>query len=217
MGTRSGILNMSWSSVKSIVTLLTTGQGTAGSLELVHTDGGESGSAVVLGGVLVDLVHWDSSVHDVWLDGLLVDNGLDVLMHVVVSVGSNCLAGNTSGVLSVVADGSILELAGLMGEALLVMTSVVVVDVSSLDTGSLVVVLLWENLLVVYRLDRGVVVVLVHLAVGGLSYTLLLLRSDGLAGDGWGYCLVDSGVVLAILADDLLNGVLGGLHFGWLN
>jgi len=41
-------------------------------------------SSVVLGFILVDFVHWDGGVDDGWLDGLLLDNGLDVLVHVMV-------------------------------------------------------------------------------------------------------------------------------------
>lgn len=69
-------LDVSWGTVEGVVALFTADEGAARLLEFLHADGWEGGSAVVLGGVLVDLVHWDGGVHDVGLDGLLVDDGL---------------------------------------------------------------------------------------------------------------------------------------------
>lgn len=77
-----------------------------------------------------------------------------------------CHCGVGSGsVLGIMADGSVLELSCLLSETLLVAGVVVVVDVTGLNGGSLVVVLLWKGLLVVHWLHGGVVVVLVDFLV----------------------------------------------------
>lgn len=62
--------------LEGIGALFTTGERTALALELGHAHGWESSGGVVLGSVVVDLVNGDSGVHDVWLDGLLVDDRL---------------------------------------------------------------------------------------------------------------------------------------------
>jgi len=62
-----------------------------------------------------------------------------------------------------------------------------------------VVVLLWQGLLVVDWLLRGVVVVLVNLLVDGSRFTLVLLSYNRLVLDSRCDGLVHTGVVLAIL------------------
>lgn len=137
---------------------------------------------------------------------------LDVLVNVVVNVlASNSWHGGCA-VLTSDSLCGVLE-AGLLGSQLLLdLVGVVMLEVAVLNTGKVVVVLLWENLGVLYRLHRGVVVVLVHLLVNCGCDAIFLLLGDGLVGDSWVDLLVDSGVMLAILADEALDCVLGGVH-----
>jgi len=78
--------NRSRLTAERISALLAAAKVAALALELVHGDAGELGRGVVLGFVLVHLVDWDGGVHDGGLHGLLLDDGLDVLVHVVVDV-----------------------------------------------------------------------------------------------------------------------------------
>ena len=71
------------------------------------------------------------------------------------------------------------------------------------DRGSIVVVLLWKNLAVVYGLDSGVIMILVDLSVDRTCDVLMLSAGDLLVYHSWGDLLVDCGVVLARLAAGL--------------
>lgn len=62
--------------IEGIGTLFTAGERTSIGLELGHAHGRESGGGVVLGSIVVNFVDRYRGVYDVWLDGLLVDNGL---------------------------------------------------------------------------------------------------------------------------------------------
>lgn len=93
---------------------------------------------MVLGLVLVNLMDWDGGVDDGWLDGLLLDDGLDVLVDVVVDVlagngwvGGRCMfcGANLTGV---------LELSLLGCNTLLDMIIVAVLDVAVLNTDDVV-------------------------------------------------------------------------------
>jgi len=191
---------------------LATGQAAALLLEFVHADGWEGRGAMVLGGVVVDFVDWDGGVDDVRLNGLLLHNRLDRLVDVVVHVlaGSDGLHG--CGVLTLDADRLVLELGSLLGEVVLVLLGIVVLDLAVLDGDDLVVVMLREDLLVLDGLHRGVVVVLVDLAVESGSNVLVLGLVDGLVGNGGCDGLVDGGVVVAGLVQEGLDLFLGGVH-----
>ena len=89
-------------------------------------------------------------------------------MHVVVDVLACHRWVGGGSVLGVMADRGVLELSCFLSETLLVAGVVIVVDVTSLNGGSLVVVLLRESLLVVHWLHGGVVVVLVDFLVYSL-------------------------------------------------
>lgn len=90
--------------------------------------------------------------------------------------------------------------------------------------------LLWEYLLVMHRLDGGVVVVLVDFLVQSSLDSVLLLSSHGLLRDGGCDILVDGGIMVSghgsvmtrqlmlllyipVLGGKLLYGVFSGLHF----
>jgi hypothetical protein len=104
--------NSLWLAAESIRALLAAGEGTSLALELIHGDGRESGSSVVLSLVLVNLMDWDGGVDDRWLDSLLLDDWLDRLVDVVVDVLA-CNVGTGCGVLSLANCAGVLELSGL--------------------------------------------------------------------------------------------------------
>lgn len=145
--------NSLWLALESISALLTTAELSTLALELVHGDGWELGSIVVLSLVLVDLMDWNGGVDDGRLDSLLLDDRLDILVHMVVDV----LAGNGGvgrlGVLGLANCTGILELGGLGSELLLDVVVVAVLDVAVLDADHVVGVLLGESLLVLDGLD----------------------------------------------------------------
>lgn len=70
--------------IERIVARLGATKGAAGLLELGHGHGWEGAGGVVLGLVVVDLVDRLGRVDNVALDGLLLDDWLDVLVDVVV-------------------------------------------------------------------------------------------------------------------------------------
>lgn len=198
---------------KGVRALLATAQGAALTGELVHGHGGEGGDLVVLGLVVVDFVHGDGGVHDGGLDRLLLDDGLDGLVNMVVNV----LAGNGGrrnlGVRNLSHLTGVLELRRLGRDALLHVLRVAVLVLAVLDGSHGVRVLLGEDLLVLDGLDGGVEVVLVDLAVDNLLGLLLLLSVDALLLDGGVDALVDGGVMLAILGEEAGNRCLRLVHF----
>jgi hypothetical protein len=221
--------------LESIVTLLTTSQDTTLLLEVGHADSGEGRGAVVLSGIVVNLVDGDGGVDNVGLNRLLVDNGLDGLVDVVVDVLAANRGGNGLSVLGLNLDALVSKLSGLGGETLLDLGVVAVLERAVLDGGKVVVVLLGKNLAVLDGLDRGVVVVLVNLLVDGSLDLLVLLELVGLVDNSGGNLLVDGGVVVTRLGPGLksasgmegkgqeriksdgclhevLNGSLGGFH-----
>lgn len=68
--------------LETIVALLTTRQDTALLLVFRHGNGRKLRRRMVLSGVVVDLVDWHCGVHDMRLDGLLVHDRLESLVHV---------------------------------------------------------------------------------------------------------------------------------------
>lgn len=133
--------NRSWLAVERISALLTSSESTALLPELGHGDGREGGGSVVLGFVLVDLVDRDGGVNNGWLDGLLFDDGLDVLVDVVVNVlPGDCWCGD--GLCLTLSDSAgVLELSGLGGQTFLYVLVVAVLDVAFFGSSHLVAVL----------------------------------------------------------------------------
>lgn len=212
LGTSKNVSLGSGLTLETIPTLVAAGQTTAGALEFVHADGGESRGGVVLGLVVVDFVDGDGGVDDVRFNRLLLHNRLDGLVDVVVDVftGDDGLHG--SSVLAFHADGLVAEFGGLGGEVVLVLLVVIVLDLAVLDGDDLVVVGLGELLGVVDGLDRGVIVVLVDFLVDGGGDVLVLGLVDGFVGHGGSDGLVDGGVVVTGLVQEGLDLFLGGVH-----
>jgi len=187
---------------KCIGALLAARKRSSLSLEVIQGDGWELSSGVVLRLVLVNFVHWDGSVDDGWLDGLLLNDRLDVLMDVVV----NMLAGNglalRGGVLSCSFAAGVLELSSFGGETLFDVAVVSVLDLTVLYTDHVVAVLLREYFPVLDGLDRGVVVVLVNLSIDSGLCLFMVGSVYGFVGDSWVDSLVDCGLVLSILREE---------------
>jgi hypothetical protein len=116
--TSKGFADISGLAAELVPALFTAGEVAAGSLEVVHGHGWEGGSSVVLALVVMYLVHGDGCVHDAGLDGLLLNDGLDVLMDVVVDVLAYDVLTGALGVLDVTDFSCALELALLLGETL---------------------------------------------------------------------------------------------------
>ena len=188
--------------LETVVTLLAASQDTTLLLKVGHGDGRKSRGAVVLSGVVVNLVDGDSGVDNVRLDGLLVDDGLDGLVDVVVDVLTADGGSDGLGVDSLDLSALVSELSSLSGETLLNLRVVTVLERTVLDSGKVVVVLLRKNLAVLDGLDGGVVVVLVNLLVDGSLDLLVLLELMALVGDSGSDLLVDSGVVVSRLGPE---------------
>lgn len=62
-------------------------------------------------------------------------------------------------------------------------------------------------------LDGGVVMVLMDLTINYLLGILLFRSEDSLVLDSWIHRLVDSGLMLPILGEEVRNGCLGFIHF----
>ena len=183
--------------LEAIVALLAAGQDTTLLLKVGHGDGGKSRGSVVLGGVVVNLVDGNGGVDNVRLDGLLVDDGLDGLVDVVVDVLTADGGCNRLRVHGLDLGALVSKLGSLGSETLLDLGVVAVLERAVLDGGKVVVVLLGEDLAVLDGLDGGMVVVLVNLLVDGGLDLLVLLELMALVGDSRGNLLVDGCVVVA--------------------
>jgi len=183
--------------LKLIVTLLASGQGTALRLELAHGHRWQSSGLVVSGSVVVDLMDGDSGVDDVGLDGLLLDNRLNGLVDVMMNVlaangGSDALALSGSFYTPF-----ILELSLLLDKVPLSGVVVAVIEFAVLDGTKLRRVLLWQHLAVLNWLKSAVIVILVNLLVYRCDDLFMLVRLDRLVNDRRSNCLVDSGVMVS--------------------
>ena len=120
-------------------------------------------------------------------------------MDVVVNVLAGNDGGDGAGLLTLNTLLLVTELGLLLLESELNLLGAVVLERAVLDRHDVVVVLLLKLDAVLDGLDRGVVVVLVHLLVNGSLHLLVLGAVDGLVYDGRGDLLVDGGVVVTRL------------------
>ena len=185
--------------LETIVTLLTSSQDTALLLKVGHANGGKSRCRVVLGSVVVNLVDRDDGVDDVGLNSLLLDNGLDSLVDVVVNVLTSNGGSNRLSVTLNTLDTHVTELSGLGLQALGNLALAAMLEFAVLNSTEVVVVLLCESLAVLDGLDRGVVVVLVDLLINGGLDLLAALSVDGLVDNSGRNLLVDGGVMVTRL------------------
>jgi hypothetical protein len=177
--------NRSWLALESICTLLATTKVTALVLELIHANSWELGSCVVLGLVLVNLVDRNGGVNDGWLNSLLLNDRLDVLVDVMVNVLASNGGSGRCRMLNVTNLPSVLELGGLGSKTLFYVIIISVLNIAMLDTSHLMSVLLWEDLAILHRLDRGMVMVLVNLTINGCLLLIELGSGYMFVGNGW--------------------------------
>jgi len=201
-----------WLAGKRISSLLASTELTALARELRQGHRWELASSVVLGLVLVNLMDRNGGVDNGRLNRLLLDDGLDVLVHVVVDMlacNSLALGGGT---LCLAEFAGVLEL-GLLGcEAGLGVFVGAVLDVAVLDAGHLVGVLFGEDLAVLDGLDGGVVVVLVDFTVDGFGLLVDLGASYVLVLDGGVDSLVHGSFMLSILGKEVSDRCLCFIH-----
>lgn len=169
----------------------------------------------MLGLILVDLVDRYGSVNNRGLDSLLLNNGLDGLEYVsgssqenkirstdLVNVVVNMLASNDGGNRVSLLFGYTtvaLELSSFLLETGLDSLGIAVLVVTLLNGDDVVLMLFRKNFTVVHGLDRGVVMVLVNLAVDGSGSLFVTLLNDSLVHNCGSNFLVDGGVMFASL------------------
>lgn len=106
-----------------------------------------------------------------------------------------------------------VDVAGaLLSKTSLNLVVVAVLVAAVLNRDDVGVVLGRKNLLVDDRLLGGVVVILVNLLVDGGDVLLVLLLLDSLVLDGRSNLLMNSGVVVARLGHEVLDGSLSRIH-----
>lgn len=106
---------------------------------------------------------------------------------------------NGVGLLGTCFSAGILELHALFFETSLDGVGIAVLKLTLLDSGHAVMVLFRENLTILDWLDRGVVMVLVHLAVNGSLSLLMTLLNHLLVHNGGGDLLMNCGIMVTSL------------------
>lgn len=175
-------------------------------------------------------MNWNGGVYDRWLNSLLLDDGLNVLVNVVMNVftsNSSTLGGS---VFSLSYISGVLELSLLGSETFLNVSIISMLDVAVFNSSKLVRVLLRENFTIMDRLNRGVEVILMNLSVdsgccvlvASLGYVLVLnswvdslwIIRTFLGGKQTGKhsYLVDCSIILSILREEITNSCLGTVH-----
>jgi len=225
-GTRGRVINVAYVSettsgaasdilrdtLKLVETLLAAAKHTSLGLELVHGHGRQSSGLVVGGCIVMNLVYGDSGVDNIWLDNLLVDDGLNGLVDVVMnmlSTNRGCYALALGGTLNAA---FVPELGLLLNEIPLGRVVVAVVKLAVLYGTKLGGVCLGENLTVLDGLNSAVVVVLVNLLIDGSVYLLMLVRLNSLVYYSRCNSLMNCGVMVAGLVGEVGESCLDFVH-----
>lgn len=180
---------------------------------------------MVLSLVVMDFVNRDGGMYDGWLNGFLLDDRLDGLR--LGSMMFQCWVGYFANLMNVVVDmfssnhwcyrvtllntavyPCTLELCTLLLETCFDGLLVTMTELPVLDGDYVVLMLFREDFAVFDWLDRGMVVVLVHLTVnGGLSFFMADL-CDLLIHNCRCHFLVDSGVMVTSLVPSEVNALV---------
>ena len=113
-----------------------------------------------------------------------------------------------------------LELSTLLLQTSLDSRNIAMMVFTVFNTGHTMLVLLGENLTILDRLDRGVIMILVDLAVDSSLSLFMALLDNVLLNDGWSDLFVDSGIMMTGLVPErqklatvcrILNGVAIGI------
>jgi hypothetical protein len=198
--------------LESVVALLTAGKRSTLSSELRHGHGRQGCGAVVGSLVVVNLVDRNGGVNNVGLNGLLLNDGLDGLMDVVVDVLTTDGSSSALAVRCSVYTTLILEACLLLDKAPLCRVVVTVVELAVLNGTELSSVLLRKNLAVLDRLNSAVVVVLVNLLVDSGLNLLVCVGLNNLVLNSRSNSLVDCGVVVSRLGHEVGDSCLGLVH-----
>jgi len=170
---------------KSIAAFLTTAKGSSIFGEFAHADRGELGSVVVFGLIIVDFVDRNCGVYNRWLDSFLFHHRLNILMDMVVDMfPSNSWVCRRS-MLSISNRASILELSLFGCKTFADVLIVAMLDIAVLYASNVVGMLFGKNLTVVDGLDRGMVVILVNLAINSSCGFLVLGTDNIFMLNGW--------------------------------
>lgn len=205
MGTRRAAIPLN-------VYMVLAAEGAALPLELVHGHGREGGGSVVADGFVVDFVDRDGGVHDVWLNGFLLDNWLDCFVNVVMHLLALHHGRLALRVGSVGHNAMVSQLAGLCLEGTFSGLVVAVVELPADHAGGVVVVLLGQDLAVVNWLHDSMVVVLVDFLVDGRGDFLVSGGFDRLVSHGRGCPLLHLGVVVPSVGHEVVDLGFGAVH-----
>lgn len=200
--------------LEMIDTLSAASEGATMALELAQADGREGRRGMYSGRLLVHFVNGDRGVNHRGLDDLLLDywlNGLvDVMMDMLAdNSGCRCLRADGPGLNMLV-----MELSTLLLETAADCGLVAFVQDPLLRVGNDSCVFLGEDDFVLDRLNGGMVMVLMNLAVDDGLDLLMFGLLDRFLDHGGGDLLVNGGVVMTGPVEDFADGMLGSLHFG---
>ena len=161
---------------------------------------------------MVHLVDRNGGVDNVRLDSLLLDDGLNGLMDVVVDVlatdgSSLALAVGVS-----IYNALILELSLLLNKVALGSVVVAVIKLAVLDSAEFSSVLFRENLTILDGLNGAVVMVLVYLLIDRGLNLLVRVGLNDLVLDSGSNSLVDGCVVVSRLGHEVSDSCLGLIH-----
>lgn len=120
-------------------------------------------------------------------------------MHMVMFVFSSNDGCNRVGFGCSSLSASVTELLALLFKSSLDGTSIAMTVFAGLDSGHAMLVLLWQNLAVLYWLDRGMVMVLVDLTINGSLSLLMTLLDYVLLNNSRSDLLVDCGIMMTSL------------------
>jgi len=212
-GVRSGsISDALWASLKGTGALSGTTKGTTLLLVLFHRDGGQGRGAVDASFVVVNLVDWHSGVDNLGLNGLLVQDGLDGLVDVMVNMLALDNGRMGLGTASLINDTLVAHLTLLSLQSSLDASMITVIKLPVDRLAEVGRVLLGKHLPVMDGLLDAVIVILVNLLVDSSANLLMLSRLDDLLLNGRGDGLVGSGVVVTRLGDEVFDGSLCPVH-----
>jgi len=211
--TSGATANVLGDTLELVVALLATAQDSTLGLELVHGHGGQSSSLVVGCSVVVDLMNGNSSVDNVGLDDLLVDNRLNSLVNVVVDVLSANGRCYTLALGGTFYTALIPELSLLLNKVPLGRVVVTVVKLAVLYATKLGSMCLGKHVTVLNGLNSAVVVILVDLLVDSSVDLLVLVGLYSLVYNSWCNSLVNCGVMVTRLVGEVRKCCLDLVHF----
>lgn len=160
-----------------------------------------------------NFVDWNGSVNDMRLNSLLLDDGLDGLVHMVVDVltSYSWCSGLCASLWG--SDVLIFELGGLSFQLTGHVLLISMFDFSVLNSFQVVVMLFREDFSILNRLYRGMIVILVNLLVNRCLNFFMSRWKGGIMRYTWGDLLMNGSIVLSRFGHKVTDGGLGFVHF----